>query len=101
MTINFVPNTDKMKSNHRELKLAPMPGQSTKDQSGMTDNRLFKGENKLYCTMDPQVSLWSFSYDKGQIPLPLQSRWTTFASALKTAKDYFNKRNIEITEIVD
>ena len=101
MITNFAPNTDKMKSNNRVLKLSPREGVSMKDAGGLVDNRLFKGENSLHVIMDPQLSLWSFKYEKGDVPPALKSRFTTFQAAYKEAVAYFNKRNIEITEVVD
>jgi len=101
MTLNFVPQTDKMKSNTRQLKLTAMDGKPPTDSKGMVDKRLFSGENSLYAVMEPQTSLWSLKYEHGQVPTALQSNWTTFQGAYKEAKIYFNNRNVEITEIVD
>lgn len=101
MTVNFVPNTDKMHSNNRELKLSVIEGADPLNSKNSIDKRLFTGDNKLYAILNPQTALWNLQYDKGGVPGPLQGTWTTFQMAFKEAKAYFNKRNVEITEIID
>ena len=101
MTMNFVPNTDKMKSFHRELKLKVIDDKAPVSSTGLIDKRLFKGENSLWAILDPQYNMWTFNYDKGAVPQELQQRWTTFQGALRDAQVYFANRNVEIYEIVD
>ncbi len=101
MTLNFVPNTDKMKSSNRELKLKVMDDKAPVSSIGLLDKRLFKGDNSLWAVLDPHYGFWSFRFTHGQVPIELQNNWTTFQNALKDAKTYFAGRNVEIYEIVD
>jgi hypothetical protein len=74
---------------------------ATKDSLGMTDNRMFTGENKLHAIMDTQSTLWHLQYEQGALPPALKGQWTGFKQLHKYATDYYNKRNVEITEVID
>lgn len=91
---------EKMHSPTRELTVAPKPGKTAKNSSGLVDTRLFNGENKLYCIMD-EYGNWFFRYQTGIVPEPLKCKFTRVSKAIEYAKQYFNKRDLEITEVKD
>lgn len=88
----------KNQSNDRILELVKIPGKDTRNTAGLVDNRLFTGENKLHAVMEPN-GLWSLKYDSGNLPEFLRQQFTSFSILLRTLKEYFYKRNIEIKEI--
>jgi len=99
-----VSEESKMRSPDRVLKLEIIDGKKPLTASGLVDTRLFKsGEegNLLHAVMDTQTSLWSLRYDKGAIPPALEGKFTGFKQAFDHAKNYFEKRNIRITQVVD
>lgn len=91
----------KMRSPDRVLVLKVKEGMKPMSTTGAADPRLFTGENKLHAIMDPQSCLWKIRYDSGIVPLPLQGTFTGFQALKKFAVAYFDKRNIEITEVKD
>lgn len=91
----------KMRSPDRVLMLRPAEGKTALSSKGMLDNRLFKGENKLHAIMDTQTCLWSLKYEIGGLEAPLKQQWTSFNQLMKYLREYFNRRNVEITEVVD
>ncbi len=90
----------KLRSTDRLVMLKPKEG-GAKTDMGITDTRLFTGDNKLHLKMDPQTCFWSFQYDKGITPEVLKQKFTGFKAALKFAEDYYRRRNIDIVEIKD
>jgi hypothetical protein len=96
----FQANITKMKSNDRIIILEPMEG-GAKNTKGMTDNRLFSGENKLHAKMDPVNCQWYLQYDSGIVSDALKGRWTSFAKLKDHVENYFNRRNVKIKEIQD
>lgn len=93
-------NMAKNVSNEREIILQPKEGYNTLDSKGGIDNRLFKGTNKLHAILDTDVSLWHMKLDAGLLPQPFQQRFTTFNKLLDFVKDYYEKRNVEIKEVI-
>jgi hypothetical protein len=92
--------TDKvMLTGDRVLQLTIKDGFTAATASGMLDNRLFTGENRLHVIKDPESCFWRFKYDSGAIPQTLQQSFTTFRAAFKHASDYYAKRNVEVKEI--
>src|SRR5438445_10985282 len=83
------------------IDLKPREGEGTKNTSGITDNRLFTGENKLHAVMDTQNTLWTLRYEKGVTPEPFKGQWTSFSKILNFVKDYYAKRNIDVVGIID
>lgn len=73
---------------------------NTVTDSGLIDNRLFTGGNKLHAVMEPN-GLWSLHYDAGIVPPAMRQQFTTFSQVMKFLKQYFYKRNIEIKEVID
>src|SRR4051812_42164246 len=98
-TISEGPQTNIRKTDI-VLSLKPREGGAT-NNSGMIDNRLFKGTNKLHAIMDSQTSLWRFKYDQGIVPVVMQQQFTSFYKLLDFAKNYFSNRNVDIVEILD
>jgi len=90
-----------MKSPDRVLVLSVMEGKKVLDSIGNSDKRLFNGDNKLHAVMNTQTTLWKLKYDMGAIPEQLKGSFTSFKSTLQHAKEYYNRRNIEILEVKD
>lgn len=82
------------------LKLRPING-APKTEKGNVDRRMFTGENNIHAKLDPQTCLWSLEYDHGMLPGAFKQRFTNFTTLMKHVKTYFEKRNVEIYEIVD
>lgn len=104
LLLGGISTESKMRNIDRIFKLERLPGEKPVNTGGMVDNRLFKeGEeaNRLHCVMDLESSLWELKYDKGILPGPLQSRFTSFTKAKEHAEIYFLKRGIKITQIID
>jgi len=95
-----ISEESKMRSPDRILVLSVKPGMKPLNSLGTADPRLFTGENKLHAIMDSN-SLWSFKYDMGNIPPPLQGKFTSFDILKKHAEVYFATRNIDIVEVKD
>lgn len=91
----------KMRSPDRILVLEPIDGKQ--HPTGLVDKSLFKAEggNKLHAVMDPESCLWSFKYEMGAVPPALKGNWTGFKALKKYADNYYNGRNIRITEVKD
>lgn len=90
-----------LKSNDRVIILSPIEGKNTKSDSGLVDNRLFTGDNKLHAILDEQHMLWSLRYEKGITPAPLQQKFTNFRILLEFVKEYFSRRNIAVKEVIE
>jgi len=94
-----VSEESKMRTPDRILELKVMAGKKPLDTLMRVDPRLFEGENKLHAIMDLPTSLWTLKYDKGSVPPILSGRYTGFRQAFDAAKNYYNQRNIEITQV--
>jgi hypothetical protein len=93
--------SSKERNTDRILILKPIEGKAPISSTGLVDTRLFSGENKLHAIQDPTNLLWSFKYESGGLPNPLQQRFTNFTTLLDFATKYFKKRNVEIVEVID
>lgn len=80
----------------RVLKLTRIEGTTTKNSSGIVDNRLFTGENELHAIMDPETTLWHLKYKAGDVPQPLKQRYTGFAKLMDDLVPYFEKRGVKV-----
>lgn len=89
-----------MRSDDRILVLKPIDGRAT-NSAGMVDTRLFKGDNQLHIIMDQRSRLWKLKFDSGVVPPQLKTSYTTFKDAFTATKRYYEKRNVEITEVID
>lgn len=107
MSLNYqsqLSPESKMRSPDRILMIEVMEGKKPIDVRGLVDPRLFSKDgdtNRLHAVMDIETTLWSFKYDKGTIPQALSGKFTGFRQAFDTAKNYFEKRNLKITQVVD
>jgi hypothetical protein len=88
-----------MAKNDRIFELEIIDNTQPKSSTGMTDTRLFKGGNKLHIKKDSETNFWSFFYDEGVTPQPLQCNFTNFTTALRHAEVYYKTRNLKIKEI--
>lgn len=95
--LNIVHN----KTADRILVLKPQEGKNTLSVTGLIDNRLFNGGNQLHAVMDKSSCHWFLRYDAGIIPSALQQRFTSFTKLLNYTKEYFNRRNVDIVEVID
>lgn len=94
-------HASKERLTNRTLVIRPKEGRSPKSSTGLIDQRIFTGENNLHVIQDKSSNLWSFKYDSGGLPEPLKERFSTFNNALVVAKSYFDKRDIQIVEVID
>jgi hypothetical protein len=85
-------------STDRVFKLKPIEG-SPLSSRGITDKRLFTGDNNLHAIQD--AGLWFLKYDDGSVPPALKQRFTNFNQLLKYVTNYYRIRNVEIIEILD
>lgn len=68
--------------------------------SGLVDNRLLSGGNKLHAIRG-ENSLWTLKYDRGEIPEALNQSFTTFNKLEWFVSQYYARRNLKIKEIID
>lgn len=85
----------------RILVLKQIEGKQKLNSSGMVDNRLFTGENNLSAIRNPQTSHWSLRLNHGIIQQSLKGSFTSFKACLEHARDYYSRRGVEITEVLD
>jgi len=90
---------NKMKSDDRILVLRPIDGKTALSSTGSVDKRLFNGENKLHAIYDDVKGMWTMHYDVGGLPGGLQHQFTEFSPLLEHARNYFKRRNVEITQV--
>jgi len=90
-----------MRNTDRIIVLKLIDTSAKQSKTGSIDTRILTGDNKLHAKMDPTSCFWSLSYEHGFVPDPLKQQFTSFAMLLKFIKEYFRKRNIEVTEIID
>lgn len=94
----------KMRSDDRILVMKTVEGKRQIDTGGRVDYKdLFSGEgDNLHAIMDPNTCLWEFRYARGALPPNLKGqRFTSFNKLLTFARSYFDKRNLEIVEVID
>lgn len=91
----------KNKSNDRVLILKKKPDKEAIDTFGHKTKQLFQVDTRLHGILDEQTCLWYFKYDNASLPEPLKPRFTTFTKLYNYAKEYFDKRNIDIVEVQD
>lgn len=91
---------NKMESDEKILTLKVIDGTKPKSTLGMTDPRLFTGENKIHVKQGPDL-LWYMYYDKGNPPPAIvNQKFTTFTKLKQFAQNYFSKRNLEVIEVI-
>lgn len=85
-------------SDDRVISLKAKKG--VKNVHGLSDPRLFTGENKMHAIMDPMTRLWAVKYETGAPPSPIRyQKFTSLPKLYKFVEAYFNTRNIEIKEV--
>lgn len=97
----MIPVESKERKTDRILVLKIKDGEKPKSSTGLIDPRLFKGDNRLHAKLNLRSRLWSLHYDKGSVPPALAMQFTTFDTLMRTAKQYFENRNIEIEKVLD
>jgi hypothetical protein len=92
----------KMLTNDRIFALELIDDKAPISSTGLVDNRIFTGENRLHCLRDESsFNLWYFKYDEGRVPETLRGiKFTKFDQAKAFAEAYFNGRNIRIKEVI-
>lgn len=88
-------------SDDRQIVLRKKEGVPTRDNTGLVDKRLFSGEDNLRILRDPLSNLWTFKYNSGILPQPLKQKFTSFNKAMKFAHGYFDRRGLDIIEVID
>jgi hypothetical protein len=92
------PNLEtKMRGNDRILTLKKIDGEA-RGPTGLIDNRIFEGKNRLHAVYDEQEQLWYLKYEQGKVPQALDMKYTSFSALVKHAKPYFANRNIELID---
>lgn len=94
-------NVIKNRDSDRILVLKPMEGKTPMNSIGSSDPRLFTGENNVHAIMNKETALWYLKMDHGILPQALSQQFTSFNKLFTFVKDYYNRRNIEITEVID
>lgn len=92
---------NKEKSSDRILVLKLQKDSVPLSSLGLMDKRLWTGGNRVHAVMNQTDCLWKIKYDAGSPPQPLRQRFVSFDSLMRTVKDYFNKRNLDIVEVID
>lgn len=92
--------TPNIRSNDIIFELKPRDGGAA-STSGLIDKALFTGGNRLHAIMDTQTCLWSLKYESGKVPPVFQQRFTSFSKVHRFVQDYFDRRNVEITNVID
>lgn len=92
---------EKIRDTDRILVLEKIEGDVVKTNTGLIDNRLFKGGNKLHAAFDDQSLLWGFRYESGTLPEPLRGKFTSFKKLKDFADGYFSRRGLKIVQVID
>lgn len=90
-----------VRSSDRKILLQPIEGKEAKNTAGTVDPRLFKGDNCLHAKVDPETMLWSLNFDSGLVPGAFKQQFTSFAKALACVEQYYAKRNVRVTQVID
>lgn len=90
----------KMNTNDRVFKLEAIEGKKMKNVIGVTDNRLFTGDNTLHAIREPD-GIWHLKYEKGILPEPFKQKFTGFNKLFRFVEDYYSRRNIKVKEAVN
>jgi hypothetical protein len=99
--VDHTQNTTKMKTDDRILILRPKAGELPLTSGLAVDRRLLTGENRIHAILDKNFMFWSLRYDAGNLPPPLRQSFTSFGKCLDFVKNYFDRRNIEVVEVLD
>ena len=98
--IESLKTVDKNAKDDRIIHMQKKEGEKIRGATGLVDNRLMTGDNKLHAVFEGHTCLWYLKYEKGGMPEPLRDkRYTSFRKAVDAAELYFGKRGLEITKI--
>jgi hypothetical protein len=87
-----------VQSGNRLLVLKRVEGESIKNSAGITDNRLFTGQNEVRAVFEG--TLWQVKYSIGDVPPVLKQKFTSFKKLLEFVEPYYRKRGLAIVDIV-
>lgn len=95
------PNKQTKMNSHDRVFVLKADG-DPKTTKGLTDKRLFTGDNKIHAIRDEgSTFLWYFKFEHGVLPNELQGkRYTKFDLAKSDLERYFNSRNVIIEEVI-
>lgn len=96
--LNEVMWKEKMHSDDRILKLQVIDGTKPKTSQGITDPRLFTGENEIHAIRN-EWNYWVLKYKQGNLPPALDQSFTTFDKLLQHTTAYFLTRNVSVTSV--
>lgn len=91
----------KLKKDDRVIELGQTPGKEALTSKSMADPGLLKGTNQLHAVMNPSFGYWTLRYERGDVPLPLKSKFTSFQLAKEAAERYFGNKGLEVIRVVD
>jgi hypothetical protein len=92
---------DQYHSDDRIFIFKPIEGMERLSSTGMIDQRVLNGENRLHAIKEPATGLWYVKYDKGGVPPALKEKWTSFNTMKKQIAEYYRKRGVETVEVED
>lgn len=100
--MDLASSPSNVRSDDRILVIRPVEGKDPLSSKGLTDKRLWTGENKVHAILDPMTMLWCIRYEIGAPPPAVRDQnFTSFRALMIYIKDYFEKRNLEIVEVID
>lgn len=88
-------------TNHRSLDRIFVLEATGKLEDGKVDTRLVNGNNKLHAVRDPQMPIWRLKLDQGTLPEAFKSSFTSFTALRKHVEQYYIKRGVKVTEVLD
>lgn len=83
------------------FRLRVKAGMLPKTSVGTSDSRLLTGDNRIHAILDHQSGLWYMQYDNGVLPPAFKQKFTSLHFLTNFIKAYYDKRNIDIEEIMD
>lgn len=88
-------------TNHRKSdRMFVLEAMENADKTKL-DTRLVNGNNHLHAIKNPTMSMWSLKMEHGILPEALKSNFTSFAAAQRHVEQYYLKRGVKVTEIID
>ena len=96
-----IQTMNKDRKTDRIIVVKPKAGQKPMSSTGLVDPRIFTGENKLHAIKSEQNNLWSLKLEAGGLAEPLKQKFSNFPTLLNFVRQYFEKRNLEVTEVID
>lgn len=72
-----------------------------KANKAKVDTRLIDGNNHLHAVKQFETPLWYLKLERGMLPDALKSSFTSFTALQKFVEQYYIKRGVKVTEILD